>query len=121
MWEVGWGFYFKYTPNAPKSDGTPGAELEKMLTVSEDCTSLNDFLKCFALPQSLMQTEEGLSEAVRLVSDNIRSQGVVYAEIRFAPQLHTQKGMTQEDAVMAALKGLKKTDLNQRLSHLLKT
>ena len=50
------------------------AELEKMLTVSEDCTSLNDFLKCFALPQSLMQTEEGLSEAVRLVSDNIRSQ-----------------------------------------------
>lgn len=91
------------------------AELEKMLTVSEDCTSLNDFLKCFALPQSLMQTEEGLSEAVRLVSDNIRSQGVVYAEIRFAPQLHTQKGMTQEDAVKAALKGLKKTDLKVNL------
>ena len=78
-------------------------ELEECLSVQPDCTSLFDFLKRFNLPLSLLQTKEGLSEAVRLVSDNIQSHGVVYAEIRFAPQLHQQKGMTQEEAVLAAL------------------
>lgn len=90
-------------------------ELEKLLTVPEDCTSLNDFLKCFELPNSLMMTKKGLSEAVYLVAENIKSQGVIYAEIRFAPQLHTKKGMTQEDAVLAALEGLKRTDLKVNL------
>ena len=33
--------------------------------------------------------------------------GYIYAEIRFAPQLHTQKGMSQEDAVIAACAGLR--------------
>lgn len=91
------------------------SELEKQLTVPNGCENLNDFLKCFALPLSFMQTKEGLSEAVRLVSENIRSQGVVYAEIRFAPQLHTEKGMTQEDAVKAALKGISETELKVNL------
>ena len=91
------------------------AELEKLLTVPEDCTSLNDFLKCFALPDSLMMTKEGLSEAVYRVAENIQSQGVIYAEIRFAPQLHTEKGMSQEEAVLAALEGLKRTDLKANL------
>ena len=90
-------------------------ELEKMLTVPSDCESLNDFLECFALPLSLMQTPEGLSEAVRLVAENIKSQGVLYAEIRFAPQLHTDRGMTQEEAILAALDGLGKTDLKANL------
>lgn len=89
--------------------------LTKLLSVPESCESLNDFLECFALPLSLMQTPESLSEAVRLVADNIQSQGVIYAEIRFAPQLHTEKGMTQEDAVIAALDGLKKTSLKANL------
>ena len=89
--------------------------LEKLLIVPEDCQSLNDFLKCFALPLSLMQTYTGLKESVRLVAENIRSQGVIYAEIRFAPQLHTSNGMTQEDAVKAALDGLKATSLKANL------
>ena len=61
-------------------------ELEKYLTVPPDCKNLNDFLKCFEIPGYLLQTPEGLREAVHLVADNIKSQGVVYAEIRFAPQ-----------------------------------
>jgi adenosine deaminase len=91
------------------------AELEKLLSVPDDCQSLNDFLKCFELPLTLLQTPEGLSESVRLVGDNIASQGVVYAEIRYAPQLHCDKGMTQEDAIKAALDGLKKTKLKANL------
>jgi adenosine deaminase len=90
-------------------------QLRSMLTVPADCTSLNDFLSCFALPDMLMQTKEGLREAVRLVLDEAASHGVVYAELRFAPQLHTDGGMTQEQAVIAALEGAKGSELKCNL------
>jgi len=90
-------------------------ELEKYLTVPPDCKSLNDFLRCFEIPGYLLQTPVGLREAVRLVADNMKSQGVVYAEIRFAPQFHTKDGMTQEEAIQAALEGLKETELKANL------
>lgn len=90
-------------------------ELEDLLSVPASCESLNDFLKCFALPCMLLQTPEGLSEAVRLVCDELKNLGLFYAEIKFAPQLHTEKEMTQEDAVKAALKGLKETSFKCNL------
>jgi len=90
-------------------------ELESLLTVPDDCESLDDFLKCFELPLTLLQTPKGLEEAVYLVAENIRKQGVIYAEIRYAPQLHTTEGMTQEDAIIAALNGLKRTKLKANL------
>ena len=65
------------------------AELENLITVSENCQSLNEFLQCFELPGKYMQTEIGIREAVKLVLANMAAGGVVYAEIRFAPQLHT--------------------------------
>ncbi len=80
--------------------------LDKLLRVPEDCTSLNDFLKCFDLPLTLLQTRAGLSEAVYLVLEKCSEDDVVYAEVRFAPQLHTHGKMSQEDAVLAALDGL---------------
>jgi len=83
-------------------------ELEAKLQVQENCESLNDFLSCFPLPLSLLQKKEGLRESIRLIAENISSQGVIYAEIRFAPQLHQDKGMSQEDAVKAALSGLQR-------------
>ena len=88
-------------------------ELESKLSVQENCQSLNDFLGCFPLPLSLLQTKEGLTESIKLTAENISSQGVIYAEIRFAPQLHKEKGMSQEDAVKAALKGLQRIKDNK--------
>lgn len=87
------------------------AELEAALSVPEDCRSLNDFLACFALPLTLLQTPEGISQAVYLVLESLRRQGVVYCELRFAPQFHTRRGMTQEAAVLAAEEGLLRSGL----------
>lgn len=81
-------------------------ELESLLCVPESCESLNDFLKCFELPLTLMQTREGIREAVRLVQEQIRKQGVIYAELRFAPQLHCKNGLSQRQVLEAALEGL---------------
>ncbi|MBQ8966277.1 adenosine deaminase [Ruminococcus sp.] len=86
-------------------------ELADMLSVGEDCRDLNDFLRCFELPLSLLQTAEAISECVYLTAEELRRQGLIYAEIRFAPQLHTDKGLTQEQAVKAALAGLERTEL----------
>jgi adenosine deaminase len=91
------------------------SELENLLSVPQDCESLTDFLKCFSLPLSLMQTAEGIAEAVRLVCENLKAQKLDYAEIRFAPQLHTEKGLSQVEVVKAALEGLKKTDFHANL------
>ena len=81
-------------------------ELEKLISVPKECGSLNDFLKCFELPLSLLQTREGIRRAVRLVLEEQQREGVIYAEIRFSPQLHTRKGLSQEEALRAALEGL---------------
>lgn len=90
-------------------------ELEKLLSVPEDCTSLDDFLGCFSLPGTLLQTKEGIIEGIKLVCDKMKSHNVVYAEIRFAPQKHKDKNLTQEDVINAALEGLKKTKLKANL------
>lgn len=90
-------------------------ELLSLLSVPDTCENLNDFLKCFDLPLSLLQTEEALEEAVYLILSEMKEDGVIYAELRFAPQLHTQKEMTQETAIHAALRGLKRAPIPSNL------
>lgn len=89
--------------------------LLKKLSVPEDCESLNDFLQCFGLPLRLLQTKEGIAEAVRLVQEDAKYQGIEYLEIRFAPQLHQINGLSQEEVISAALEGLKQSDLHTNL------
>ena len=60
-------------------------ELLSLLSVPDTCENLNDFLKCFDLPLSLLQTEEALEEAVYLILSEMKEDGVIYAELRFGP------------------------------------
>lgn len=85
--------------------------LSDILTVSKNCKDLNDFLKCFELPLSLLQTKDAISHAVYSISESMRNKNVVYSELRFAPQLHTKKGLSQEETVRAALEGVKKCNI----------
>lgn len=77
--------------------------------------SLNEFLDCFKLPISLLQTEIGITEAVRLVQEEALANGAMYLEIRFAPQFHCKKGLTQQEAIQAAINGLEKSKLHTNL------
>ncbi len=67
--------------------------------------SLNEYLKRFDLPLSLLQTEESLEVAIIDIARTLKNLNVDYAEIRFAPQLHTKRGLTQLAAVEAVLNG----------------
>ncbi len=84
-------------------------ELEQLLSIPKSCEDLNEYLKRFDLPISLLQTKESISEAVFLVSEQLRRENVIYAELRFAPQSFTAGGLTQREVVEAALAGLART------------
>ena len=81
--------------------------LLRLISAPKDCSDLNQYLNCFAIPVSLLQTQDSISSAVFDLVKRLDKQGVVYAEIRFAPQLHTKKGLNQSEVVEAALVGLK--------------
>lgn len=80
-------------------------ELIRYVSVDLTCESLNEYLKCFDLPLLLLQTKEALELASYDLVKRLEQQGLYYAEIRYAPQLHCEKGMSQEQAVCAVLKG----------------
>ena len=82
----------------------PEADLRKSLSVSPDCRSLDEYLDKFDFPLSLMQTADNLRLIVRELLEELRGQGLVYVEIRFAPQQHTET-LTQAEAVQAVLDG----------------
>ena len=84
-----------------------GSDFPNNIYVPEDCKSLEEYLERFDLPLKLLQDEMSLAYAVTSLVNRLYEQGYIYAEIRFAPQLHTLKGMSQEDAVIAATSGLK--------------
>lgn len=82
------------------------AEIRSAVTVPEDCTSLVEYLRRFELPTKILQTERALTLAVLDLIHQLEAQHVFYAEIRFAPQLHTNNGLSQQQAVEAVLKGV---------------
>lgn len=82
------------------------------VSVPPNCSNLNEYLRCFKLPLQLLQTPEALFQAVYDLCEELTLQQVAYAEIRFAPQLHTRQSLTQTEAVEAVLAGLKKAQRN---------
>ena len=88
-------------------------EPECNLTLEEIKTSMMipegeydpDFLT-FNPPIRVMQTAEGLTRVTRELVERLEAEGLIYAELRFAPQYHVNGGLTQEDVVIAAIEGL---------------
>lgn len=83
-------------------------ELSRAMVVSKNCRDLNEYLMKFDYPLSLLQTKEAITLSVYELLCKQRKHGIVYSEIRFAPQLHKQKGLSQEQVVLAAINGLQR-------------
>lgn len=95
----------------PESD----EKLRNMLMVSDDCADLNEYLEKFSLPVSLMQSRESLRLAALNLCTELRAQGLMYAELRFAPQKHCEKGLSQREVVVSVLDGIKDSDFDAGL------
>ncbi len=65
------------------------------------CTSLADFLTRAPRGFQLMQDEAALELVVEDLFEQLAADGVIYAEIRFAPLLHLERGLTAERVVAA--------------------
>ena len=68
--------------------------------------SLPKYLEGFAHTIGVMQTEEALERVAYEQAEDLSRDGVVYFETRFAPIFHTQKELSHQQVVSAALKGL---------------
>ncbi|HUQ49227.1 MAG TPA: adenosine deaminase [Terriglobales bacterium] len=74
-------------------------EFDREFIAPARCTNLADFLlrppKCIAL----MQTESQLQASITDLFQQLQQDNIIYAEIRFAPFLHRQKGLRPEEVV----------------------
>ncbi len=83
-------------------------ELSNMLICPDHCEDLNRYLHCFILPIAVMQQTSTIAYGVESLVRRLDEQRLLYAELRFAPQQHMEKGLSQEAVVKAAIAGLHK-------------
>lgn len=71
-----------------------------------DSGSLVEYLKTFDVTTGVMQTQEGLTRVAREFVQDLADDGVVYGEIRWAPEQHLTRGLTLDQTVEAVQEGL---------------
>ncbi|MCN0177462.1 adenosine deaminase [Salinispora arenicola] len=67
--------------------------------------SLERYLETFAHTVGVMQTASSLRRVARECALDLASDGVVYAEVRFAPELHLERGLNLDEVVAAVIAG----------------
>jgi adenosine deaminase len=68
--------------------------------------SLVEYLKTFDLTTAVMQTREGLTRVAREFVQDLGADGVVYGEVRWAPEQHLTRGLTLDETVDAVQEGI---------------
>ena len=103
--EVGYG-------DLPTSD--PG-ELAGWFTRGADRKSLELYLEGFRHTVALLQTRDALERVAAECAEDLAADNVVYAEIRYAPELSTEGGLTLDEVVTAILEGFREGEHRARL------
>ncbi len=67
--------------------------------------SLERYLETFTHTVAVMQTRETIIRVASECVQDLAADGVVYAEVRFAPELHVEQGLTLDQVVQAVLDG----------------
>ncbi len=70
--------------------------------------NLTGYLAGFIHTTAVMQTPEALERVAFEFIEDMFHDGVIYAEVRFAPIFHTTRGLTQDEVVAAVIAGLKR-------------
>jgi adenosine deaminase len=84
---------------------TEAEALGRWFTEAADSGSLERYLTTFAHTVAVMQTEGGLHRVARECALDLANDGVVYAEVRFAPEQHLSRGLVLDQVVEAVLAG----------------
>lgn len=89
-------------------DGLPTQdpeELARAFTAGADRKSLELYLEGFVHTVGVMQTRDAIVRVAEECAEDLAADGVVYAEIRYAPELSTSAGLALDDVVEAVLEG----------------
>ncbi|MBM2622188.1 adenosine deaminase [Actinoplanes sp. LDG1-06] len=84
---------------------TDPAALAEWFVAAADSGSLERYLETFAHTVAVMQTEEGLRRVARECALDLAADGVVYAEVRYAPEQHLERGLSLDEVVEAVNAG----------------
>jgi adenosine deaminase len=83
---------------------TPEA-LADWFAESADSGSLERYLETFSHTVAVMQTADAITRVAREAVEDLAADGVVYAEVRYAPELHVDGGLELEEVVAAVQRG----------------
>lgn len=79
---------------------------QEELRADPRCQSLREYLTRFDLPLEGMQTREGLELAAKDFLCSLAADGIRYVEVRFAPMLSTERGLSCRQVLESVLSGL---------------
>lgn len=85
---------------------TDPKELAAWFREAADSRSLERYLETFEHTVAAMQTAEHLRKVAREHVVTLAADGVIYGEVRWAPELHTGRGLSLQEAVEAVADGL---------------
>jgi adenosine deaminase len=89
----------------PGGPGVDARSLGEWFRRQADSGSLERYLETFVHTVAVMQTREHLSRVARECALDLAADGVVYAEVRYAPEQHLEGGLTLEEVVDAVQEG----------------
>jgi adenosine deaminase len=84
---------------------TDVAELSRWFTRGAAGNSLEEYLEAFEHTVGVMQTRDALERVAAECAQDLADDGVVYAEIRYAPEQHVEAGLTMDEVVDAVTAG----------------
>ena len=79
--------------------------LGRWFTESADSGSLERYLETFDHTVAVMQTADNLARVARECVEDLAGDGVVYAEVRYAPEQHLEGGLSLAEVVGAVQRG----------------
>ena len=86
------------------------AQVREAVIAPLECTSLNEYLKRFDVPIKIMQNKENIKRIAFELFEDAAKENVKYMEIRFAPLLHLDKGLSIEEVIESVISGMKKAE-----------
>jgi adenosine deaminase len=92
----------------------PGA-LAAWLAATSHRGHLELYLDAFRHTVAVLQTEDALVRVARECAEDLAADGIVYAEVRFAPELHTDGGLSLDQVVEAVLEGFRRGSSGRRI------
>src|SRR5580704_6147369 len=81
--------------------------LRKVMNLGQNCGSLVEYLRAFDVTLRVMQSEDALTRIAYELAEDAARENVRYMEVRYAPMLHTRRGMRITNVVEAVLAGLR--------------